>query len=65
MLVLTTNQNHRKFLDIPKVPKDIWTSQQIAKNLKDSDKSLLKTQTYLTKNLIPFGTIMESTYNGG
>ena len=34
---------------MPRVARSIWTSRETAKNLKDSDKLLQRTQQYLTK----------------
>lgn len=52
-----------EFIDVPKVAKSIWTSKQTAKEVKESDKSLQRTQSYLTKGLIPLVQIMNKTLN--
>lgn len=53
-----------EYLDIPKVARSIWTSRQTAKNIKDSDKLLQRTQMYLTKGLVPLVGIMNKTFHG-
>lgn len=50
-----------QFLDVPKVAKTIWTSKQTGKEVKDADKSLQRTQLYMTKGLIPLVQIMNKT----
>ena len=50
-----------EYLDIPKVNKTVWTSKQTSKDLKESDRLLQRTQTYLTKGLIPLVNIMDKT----
>ena len=49
-----------EYLDIPKVNKTVWTSKQTSKDLK-LDRLLQRTQTYLTKGLIPLVNIMDKT----
>ena len=46
---------------MPKVAKIIWTSRQTAKEVKDSDKCLQRTQLFMTKGLIPLVQIMNKT----
>ena len=50
-----------EYLDIPKVNKTVWTSKQTSKDLKESDRLLQCTQTYLTKRLFPLVNIMDKT----
>ena len=50
-----------EYLDVPKVAKTIWTSKQTAKEVKDSDKCLQRTQLYMTKGLVPLVQIMNKT----
>lgn len=52
-----------EYIDVPRVAKSIWTSKETAKELKDSDKLLQRTQSYLTKGLIPVVQIMNKTLN--
>ena len=50
-----------EYLDVPRVAKSIWTRKQTAKDIKDSDKALQRTQNYLSQGLIPLVQIMDCT----
>lgn len=52
-----------EFLEVPKVNKVLWTSKDIGKSLKDSDRGLQRTQGYLVKGLIPLVTLMNKSLN--
>lgn len=52
-----------EYLEVPKVAKSIWTSRDTGKEIKDSDKLFQRTQTYLTKGLMPLVQIMHKTIN--
>ena len=56
-----TRPGNCEYLDIPKVNKTVWTSKQTSKDLKESDRLLQRTQTYLTKGIIPLVNIMDKT----
>ena len=49
------------FLEVPKVNKSVWVSKHTSKGIKESDRIMQRTQTYLTKGLIPLVKIMDKT----
>ena len=49
------------FLDVPKVNKLLWSNRQTNKDLKQEDKSVQRTQTYMTKGMVPLIQIMNKT----
>ena len=52
-----------EFLEVPKVNKVLWTSKDTAKHLKDTDRALQRTQTYLVKGMVPVVQLMDKSLN--
>ena len=49
------------FLEVPKVNKSVWVAKNTSKDIRDSVRIMQRTQTYLTKGLIPLVKIMDKT----
>ena len=49
------------FLEVPKVNKSVWVAKNTSKDIRDSDRIMQRTQTYLTKGLIPLVKIRDKT----
>ena len=50
-----------EYLEVPKVNKVLWTSKEIDKRLKDTDKNFQRTQGYLVKGMIPLVRLMDKS----
>ena len=49
------------FLEVPKVNKSVWVAKHTSKDIRDSNRIMQRTQTYLTKGLIPLVKIIDKT----
>jgi hypothetical protein len=50
-----------EFLQVPKVNKVLWTNKQTAKTLKDGDRLMQRSQSYLTNGMMPLVQLMNKT----